>query len=91
MPLEFEWDEAKARENARKHRVTFDEAETTFADERSIDIFDPDHSEEEDRFVKIGMSFRLRLLVVVFVERESRVRIISARRATRNERKQYEE
>jgi uncharacterized protein len=91
MGLEFEWDEKKAAANARKHRVTFDEAETVFADACSLDIFDPDHSRTEDRFVKLAMSIRARLLVVVYTDRSSRIRIISARQATRAERRQYEE
>lgn len=89
--LQFEWDQEKAAANARKHRVTFGEAETTFADKRSLDIYDPDHSVSEDRFVKLGMSAAGRLLVVVYAERMKRIRIISARLASRYERRRYEE
>jgi uncharacterized DUF497 family protein len=81
----------QAAANYRKHRVSFDEAESTFADERSIDIFDPDHSDREDRFVKIGRSTKKRLIVVVYTERGRVIRIISARRANRREKNQYEE
>lgn len=88
--LRFEWDPKKAAENFRKHGVSFDEAETVFADDRSIDIYDPDHSDREDRFVKIGRSTMKRTIVVVYTERQKIIRIISARRANRREREQYE-
>jgi uncharacterized DUF497 family protein len=91
MGLEFEWDAAKAASNRRKHRVDFEEASTAFADPRSLLIPDPDHSESEERCVLLGVSASGRLLVVVHVERETTIRIISARRATARERKQYEE
>jgi uncharacterized DUF497 family protein len=89
--LYFEWDASKAAANLRKHRVTFDEAETAFGDSRSLDIFDPDHSDDEDRFVKLGMSNVGRILVVVYTQRKTRIRLISARRANRYERTRYEE
>ena len=91
MPLQFEWDEPKARTNLAKHGVSFEEASTVFADSLSITIDDPAHSEAEDRFIILGHSHRQRLLVVVHNERGDRIRLISARRANRNERKQYEE
>ncbi|HMC63881.1 MAG TPA: BrnT family toxin [Gemmataceae bacterium] len=91
MSLEFEWDERKARQNLRKHGVLFDEASTIFSDPLALTIDDPVHSEEEDRFVTLGESHRSRLLVVVFIERGDRIRIISARTATRRERRNYEE
>ena len=91
MPIPFEWDPEKAEANAGKHGVTFDEASTAFADVLSITIPDPLHSGGEGRFVLIGCSHRNRLLIVVHTEREERVRIISARLATRKERRQYEE
>ena len=91
MPLQFEWDEPKARTNLAKHGVSFEEASTVFADLLSITIDDPEHSEAEDRFIILGHSHRQRLLVVVHNERGDRIRLISARRANRNERKQYEE
>jgi uncharacterized DUF497 family protein len=86
----FEWDRAKAEANERKHRVTFEEATTVFADPLSLLRADPDHSLEEQRFVVLGVSAQGRLLVVAFVDRSARTRLISAR-ATRNERRQYEQ
>jgi len=91
MALDFEWDPVKAELNLREHRVSFDEATTIFRDTLSITISDPDHSGYEDRFIDIGMSHRMRLLVVSYTERKDKIRIISARRATRAERKTYEE
>jgi uncharacterized DUF497 family protein len=91
MALEFEWDPAKAESNLKEHGVSFDDATTVFRDTLSITISDPDHSESENRFVDIGMSHRMELLVVSYTERKNRIRIISARRATRAERKNYEE
>lgn len=91
MGLTFEWDEAKALENERKHGVTFQEASTSFGDERSLTISDPDHSESEDRFVLLGVSYAGRLLATVHTERGANIRIISARVATRREAKAYSE
>jgi uncharacterized protein len=91
MSLEFEWDNRKASRNIKKHGVSFEEATTVFGDTLSRTIPDPLHSEDEDRFVIIGGSVRRRLLVVVFTERQEKIRIISARLATRRERKDYEE
>ena len=90
MSLEFEWDEDKAKGNLKKHGVSFEEASSIFGDPLALTIPDPLHSEEEDRFVTLGESHRRRLLVVVSTERRDRVRIISARVATRRERKDYE-
>jgi uncharacterized DUF497 family protein len=87
----FEWDRAKARHNLAKHGVDFSEAATVFGDPLSQTIADPDHSGEEQRFVTMGISYRQRLVVVAHTDAEERVRIISARRATRVERSQYEE
>src|SRR3989338_1450172 len=89
--IRFEWDRAKAALNKRKHGVSFEEAQTVFYDENAIEFFDPDHSENEDRFIMLGVSFRLRLLVVCHCVREAQsvIRIISARRATRLEAKSY--
>jgi uncharacterized DUF497 family protein len=87
----FEWDPAKARHNLAKHGVDFPEAATVFGDPLSQTIPDPDHSVEEQRFVTMGMSYRQLLVVVAHTDTEERVRIISARRATRAERSQYEE
>jgi uncharacterized DUF497 family protein len=89
--LRFEWDPRKARDNVAKHGVTFQEALTVFADEAALLIPDPDHSEDEKRFVLLGVSARLRTLVVVHCDREGMnvIRIISARKATRTERRDY--
>ena len=91
MALEFEWDPVKAELNLKEHGVSFDEATTIFRDTLSMTISDPDHSDYEDRFIDIGMSHRMHLLVVSYTERKDNIRIISARRATRAERKNYEE
>lgn len=91
MSLKFEWDENKAKINKRKHGITFEEATTAFADELSITIDDPLHSEDEDRLILIGKSQYFNTLVVVHVERRDVLRIISARKATKKERKFYEE
>ncbi len=91
MPLQFEWDDNKARTNLAKHGVSFEEASTVFADPLSITIPYPAHSQAEDRFIILGHSHRRLLLVVVHTERGDKLRLISARRASRNERKQYEE
>jgi hypothetical protein len=89
--ITFSWDDRKESENQRKHGVSFDEAATVFADEKARLKHDPDHSQEEDRFILLGFSAKLRLLMVVHAYRidDQEVRIISARKATRNERKQY--
>jgi len=91
--LRFVWDPRKARENERKHGVSFDEAQTVFLDDYALLIGDPDHSEDEDRFLLLGVSSRLRLLVVCHCYREARdtIRVISARKADREERRQYSE
>ena len=89
--VSFAWDKQKAALNARKHQVSLEEAMSVFLDENAIEFFDPDHSEEEDRFLMLGVSWRLRLLVVHYtVRRQGRqIRLISARKATRNEAKAY--
>lgn len=91
MTLHFEWDEDKAKRNIQKHEVSFEEAATIFGDLFSLTIYDPLHSTEEDRFITIGLSLRHRLLAVVHSDRGDYIRIISAREATRRERKTYEE
>ena len=91
MALIFEWDPDKANLNVEKHGVTFDEACTAFEDGLSLTIADPLHSEDEDRYVLIGYSHRNRLLVIVHTDRGDRVRLISARVATRKERRHHEE
>lgn len=88
--MEFEWDPDKADSNLRKHGVSFDEAATAFADPLSLTIPGPDHSSEEDRFVLMGETYHGRLIVVVFMERGERFRIISVRLVTRSERRSYE-
>lgn len=89
--VSFAWDENKAVQNVRKHQVSFEEAMTVFLDENAAEFFDPDHSEDEDRFLMLGMSWRLRLLAVHYTVRETdrQIRIISARKATKNEAKAY--
>jgi uncharacterized DUF497 family protein len=91
MALGFEWDEDKAQANLKKHRVSFDEATTVFADPFSITIPDPDHSVDEPRYVEVGTSERGRVVVVVYTERVGRLRIVSCRKATPLERRSYEE
>ena len=90
MGYEFEWNPRKSASNRRKHGVTFEEAATAFADPRSLNQFDPDHSIDEDRFLLMGKSRLDRILVVSYTDRPPRVRIISARLATRRERNKYE-
>ena len=90
MKLNFEWDEEKAKANLKKHRVSFDEATTVFIDPFSITIPDPDHSVDEQRFIDLGSSDKCRVLVVVYTERGSNIRIISCRKAASSERKLYE-
>lgn len=91
MSFTVEWDPKKARQNLRKHKVSFEEATTVFRDTLSSTIEDPLHSESEERLVTIGVSNRLRILVVVHTDRGDRLRIISARLATAHERRIYEE
>lgn len=81
----FEWDDEKAARNQRKHRVSFDEAVSVFGDSMALTFSDIDHSDSEDRSRTYGLSSKGRLLVVVHTERRNNVRIISARKATRNE------
>lgn len=89
--ISFEWDKAKAKSNADKHGVSFEEAKTVFYDDMAIQFFDDNHSENEDRFIMLGLSSKLRLLVVVHCEHEGSnfIRIISARKATKTESKSY--
>lgn len=90
--LRFTWDPAKAEWNLRKHGISFDEARTVFGDPLNADMSDPDHSENELRFVTIGKSEKNQLLVVVYAEPEPDwIHIISARRTTPSERRKYEE
>lgn len=89
--IRFEWDERKNRDNLRKHRVSFEEARTVFLDENALRFFDPDHSEDEDRFIMLGMSIVLRVLVVCHCFRidDQTIRIISARKANKREELDY--
>ena len=87
----IEWDEGKALTNSRKHRVNFSEAATVFDDPLALTISDPDHSSSERRFITIGESSAGRLLVISHVYRSALIRIISARKPTRDERSHYEE
>ena len=88
----FVWDENKAEINIWKHGVSFPEAQSVFDDYDALQIYDPDHSEEEDRFILLGMSSALRVLVVChcFRENDEQIRIISARKATKNEKSTYD-
>ncbi len=89
--INFEWDDNKNRANKRKHGISFEEARTVFLDESALEFPDPDHSEDEDRFLLLGRSFQLRILVVChcFRESDAAIRIISARKASTRERKAY--
>lgn len=89
--INFDWNPRKSAENRRKHGVSFEEASTVFTDEHALLIDDPDHSKEEDRFILLGLSSSLRMLVVCHCYRESDelIRIISARKANRKERESY--
>ncbi len=89
----FSWDDAKAKSNLIKHKVSFEEAKTVFDDDNARLIYDPDHSEDEDRFIILGMSCKLKILTVVhcYRENDNNIRIISARKSTKSEEKQYKE
>ena len=89
MGIRFEWDSDKAAKNLRKHKVSFEEAATVFRDTLSVTVPDPEHSAEEDRYITVGLSSRLRLLMVSHTEWGERIRIIGARELTHQERKDY--
>lgn len=89
MSIVFEWDESKANANFSKHRISFEEAATVFGDQRSLTINDVSHSLNEKRFISLGKSVNYNLLVVVHTDRGNKIRIISARKSSRKERKQY--
>lgn len=91
--INFEWDENKNAINKRKHNISFEEAQTVFYDDEALVIDDPEHSGQEERFIILGMSTRANLLVVCHCYRQSEtvIRIISARKATKNEARQYSE
>jgi len=89
--IHFAWDARKSRENKRKHGISFEEAQTVFFDENAVRYYDPDHSEEEDRFIMLGLSLKLRALVVCHCFRldDRSIRIISARKADKREAAAY--
>jgi uncharacterized DUF497 family protein len=89
--ITFVWDDRKAKQNLKKHRVSFEEASTVFFDENAVEFFDPDHSANEDRYLMLGVSCRMRLLVVSYCFRRigKQIRIISTRKATTKEQKAY--
>ena len=89
--IRFEWDKRKEKDNIKKHSISFDEARTVFYDENAIRYFDPDHSDEEDRFILLGVSLKLKVLIVCHCFRESDavIRIISARKANGDEELEY--
>jgi len=89
--MDFEWDPNKAEINLRKHGVSFAEAGTVFGDELAITVPDPDHSDDENRYITVGWSNRRSLLIVSHTDRDDKIRIISARELTPRERKTYEE
>jgi uncharacterized DUF497 family protein len=89
--MKFEWDDEKASINERKHEVSFSEALTVFGDPLALTGYDPDHSTQEDRYITMGTSISERLLIVCHTDRDERIRIISARVATKRERKDYED
>jgi uncharacterized DUF497 family protein len=89
--VEFEWDRRKAADNLRKYNVSFNEAATVFGDFFGATASDPDHSAGENRYITVGLSNRGRLLMVAHAERRERIRIISARKLTRGEKRTYEE
>jgi uncharacterized DUF497 family protein len=91
VPITFEWDSRKARSNLSKHGVSFEAASTVFGDPMSLTVSDPDHSITERRYITMGRAFNDKLLVVVHTDRDDNIRIISARRASRRERRFYEE
>jgi hypothetical protein len=91
LTITFSWDDRKNRSNQKKHGVSFEEAQTVFFDEHAVEYFDPDHSANEDRYLMLGLGYRLRILVVSYALRAegSEIRIISARKATKKEQKTY--
>ena len=88
--MQFEWDPNKATNNIAKHEISFNEASTVFADPLSLTFSDPDHSRSEDRYITISESMQRNLLIISHTDRDQRIRIISARKATRRERRIYE-
>jgi uncharacterized DUF497 family protein len=91
MKADVEWDPVKAEANLKKHRVSFEEASTVFDDPLFITFLDVEHSVDEERYITLGLSQRSQLLLIAHTDREGAIRIISARKATKNERRFYEE
>jgi len=91
LALSFAWDDKKAKSNLLKHKISFEEASTAFADDLSITIENPSHSKNENRLILIGKSIYFKTLIVVHLEQTDSIRIISARKATKKEQKFYEE
>lgn len=89
--MEFDWNETKASSHLSKHRISFEEAKTVFNDALYVDFYDPDHSDEEERYLIVRVSDRERLIIVSYTERNDLIRLISARKATQSEREAYEE
>jgi uncharacterized protein len=89
--MKFEWNTNKAVSNLSKHGVSFNEAKTVFDDPLYVDFYDPDHSDDEERYLIVGESNQGRLLIVSYTERKDSIRVISAREVTRSEREEYEE
>ncbi|MBI5049686.1 MAG: BrnT family toxin [Nitrospirae bacterium] len=90
-PLRFSWDNRKNKTNQKRHKISFEEAQTIFLDENAIEYYDPNHSEDEDRFLMLGLSYRVRVLVVSYCLRSegTEIRIISTRKATKKEQEFY--
>jgi len=91
--ITFSWDDNKANSNLKKHKISFEEAKTVFDDENARLILDSEHSQDEERFILLGLSYKLKVLTVVhcYKDSEENIRIISARKSTKNEEKQYKE
>jgi len=89
--ISFSWDDQKNKANQKKHRISFEEAQSVFFDGNAIEYYDPDHSEMEDRFLMLGVSYKIQILIVSYTLRQdgSEIRIISARKATKREQKAY--
>ena len=90
-PISFSWDDRKNKANKKKHRVSFEEAQTVFFDGHAIEYYDPDHSDSEDRFLMLGHNYRVRVLVVSYTLRRdgTEIRVISARKAMKKEQNAY--
>jgi uncharacterized DUF497 family protein len=91
ISISFSWDDRKNKANQKKHRVSFEEAQSVFFDDHALEYYDPDHSESEERFLMLGVSYHIRVLVVSYTSRKggTEIRLISARKATKKEQKTY--